>query len=67
MLAANGYNSKKDLKASIGKRFRYTETSIFGNEFKTNSTLTVVGPSPYQRKWYATVRVDDNGIITAVN
>ena len=30
------YKSKKDLKNSIGKKLDYTETSLFGAEYKSN-------------------------------
>ena len=65
MLAARGYKTRKDLKAAIGKRFGYTETSMFGEEFKPNGENVVVGPSPHERKWYAQVWCE-NGIITKV-
>lgn len=39
MLIVN-YKSKKDLKNSIGKKLDYTETSMFGNEYKTNGTFS---------------------------
>ena len=65
MIAANGYKTKKELKASIGHYFRHTETSMFTDEFKANGRNTVVGPSAYNRKWYATVTCV-NSIITKV-
>lgn len=34
------YKSKKELRASVGKRLRYRETSIFGNEYLSNGTFT---------------------------
>jgi len=34
------YNSKKDLKADIGKALSYEETSMFGPEFKRDGKLT---------------------------
>ena len=64
MMAAN-YKTKKALKESIGKELRYTETSMFGEEFKENGKFCVVGPSPYERKWYAEVTMKD-GLITKV-
>ena len=64
MLGAT-YKSKKDLKAAIGKPLRYVETSMFGSEFKENGKFAVVGPSPYERKWYAEVSME-NGIIKGV-
>ena len=54
MLGAS-YKSKKDLKASIGRPLRYVETSMFGPEFKADGKFCVVGPSPYERKWYAEI------------
>jgi hypothetical protein len=61
MMAAN-YLTKKALKESIGKSLRYEETSMFGEEFRENGTFCVVGPSPYQRKWYASVTMKDGKI-----
>ncbi len=34
------YKSKKDLKNSIGKKLDYTETSLFGAEYKSNGTFS---------------------------
>jgi hypothetical protein len=59
------YKTKKELKENIGKRLKYVETSLFGDEFKENGSLTGVGPSPYERKWYATVTIKD-GLIEKV-
>lgn len=61
MLAAN-YKTKKLLKESIGKSLRYQETSLFGAEYSPNGKFCVVGPSPYDRKWYATVTMKDGKI-----
>jgi hypothetical protein len=60
MLVAK-YKTKKDLKNSVGTRFRYEETSMFGNEFPSNGTgkVVVVGPGAYDRKWYAEVWVEN--------
>lgn len=60
------YPTKKALKESIGKPFRFQETSLFGAEYKPNQMLTVVGPSPYERKWYANVWCDDAGNVVKV-
>lgn len=65
MLAARGYKTKKALKEAKGTQFTYTETSVFGEEHKDDGTVTVVGPSPTERKWYATVTCQA-GIITKV-
>ena len=64
MLVAN-YQTKKQLKASIGKPFNYTETSLFNTEYTENQMMTVVGPSAYDRKFYANVWCK-NGMITKV-
>lgn len=61
-LAATGYKTKKDLKASIGKPLGYTETSMFGPEYKANGQFAVVGPSAYERKWFASVTMVDGKI-----
>ena len=59
------YPTKASLKASVGQRLRYVETSMFGEEFRENGKFCVVGPSPLQRKWYAEVTME-NGIIAKV-
>lgn len=65
MLGAS-YPTKKDLKAAIGKPLRYVETSAFGPEYRANGTFAVVGPSPYERKWYAEVTMRE-GLIAKVS
>lgn len=66
MMGVYGYAKKKDLKASVGKRLQYVETSMFGTEYQENGINTVVGPDAYtKRDWYAQVTVKD-GIITKV-
>ena len=59
------YKSKKDLKASIGQALIYEETSLFGQEYQANGTFCVVGPSPQERKWFASVTMK-NGLIEKV-
>lgn len=61
MMAAY-YKTKKELKAAIGQSLRYGETSFFGAEYKANGTFAVVGPSEYERKWYAQVTMVDGKI-----
>jgi hypothetical protein len=56
------YKTKKDLKASVGQPLRYEETSFFGNEYYDDGQFAVVGPSPYNRKWYAQVTMRDGKI-----
>lgn len=65
MMAAS-YKTKKELKASIGSYLRYVETSMFGPEYKADGKFCVVGPSPYERKWFAEVTLQ-NGIIAKVS
>lgn len=65
-LAASGYKTKKDLKASVGKPLGYSETSMFGPEYKRDGQFAVVGPSAYERKWFATVTMKE-GIIAKVS
>lgn len=64
MLAAS-YTTKKALKESVGKVPRFVETSLFGNEFRGDGKYAVVGPGPYDRKFYAQVTVE-NGVIAKV-
>lgn len=60
------YASKKELKENIGKRLRYIETSIFGNEYKSNGSLTganrphITGKG---REFFATVTIENDLII----
>ena len=62
MMAAN-YPTKKALKESVGNELRYEETSMFGAEYVSNGKFCVVGPSPYQRKWFAQVTMADDKIV----
>lgn len=67
MLSVHGCKTKKDLKAKVGRRADSVvlETSVHGLELRPNGRFPVVGPSPYERKWYAEVTVVD-GHITKV-
>ena len=65
MLGADGYKTKKELKASVGAPLRVVETSMFGLEFKANGKNTLVGPCAYtKRSWYAEVQCKDGLIIS---
>jgi hypothetical protein len=62
------YNSKKDLKEAVGQKLKYTETSMFGPEYKDNGTLTVAGRphiTGMKREFFAEVTMKD-GIIQKV-
>jgi hypothetical protein len=64
------YPSKKDLKAAIGKILNYQETSMFGNEFKTDGTFCVSNRPSITgikgREFFAEVTMA-NGKIAKVN
>lgn len=62
MLVAK-YQFKKDLKASIGKRLKITETSLFSCEYRHSGRFGVVGPSASNRRWYAQVTMEEGKII----
>lgn len=62
MLVAR-YKTKKDLKNAVGKELRFEETSMFGSEYKSTGKFPVVGPSAYERKWYATVVMENDLIV----
>jgi len=62
------YPSKKELKASIGQKLHYTETSIFGPEFKDNGTFPVANRphiTKIGREFFAQVTMK-NGLIDKV-
>ena len=56
------YKTKKLLKEAVGQPLRFVETSMFGAEYTPNGKFCVVGPSPYERKWYAEVTMKDGKI-----
>ena len=65
MLVVN-YPSKKNLKENVGKRLSYTETSIFGNEYKSNGLLTVANRphiTGLGREFYAQVTMQNDIIV----
>ena len=63
------YKSKKQIKENIGQPLNYTETSIFGNEYKPNGVL--VGSNRPQvtnnegREFFASVTIE-NDLIKSV-
>ena len=40
-MIVSGYDTKKQLKASVGKELIYMETSVFGPEYRSDGMLTV--------------------------
>ena len=64
------YETKKAKKEAIGKKLRYTETSLFGDEVKNNGIEKLCGCNRphltgYKREFFATVTLN-NGIIEKV-
>lgn len=63
------YPTKKALKESVGRPLRYSETSVFGNDYRPDGWLTVAGRphlSPVvKREFFARVLMRD-GLITKV-
>ena len=54
------YKTKKELKGSIGRRLKFTETSIHGPEYRNNGTMT--GCNHPKRSWYASIKMKDGKI-----
>ena len=57
------YHSKKDLKAAVGQRLKYIETSMFGPEYTSDGTLTVAGRphiTGMKREFFAQVTMKDD-------
>lgn len=62
------YKTKKELKASIGNSLRYTETSMFGPEYKDTGSFVVARRPHLQgggREFFAEVTMK-NGLIKSV-
>jgi len=64
------YKSKKQLKENIGKNLNYTETSLFGNEYVTNGSITGCNRPQITgikgREFFATVTIQ-NDLIKSVS
>ncbi len=54
------YETKKQLKENIGNELDYIETSMFGEEYKSNGTITGCNK---KRSWFANVVMQDDKII----
>lgn len=64
------YASKKAMKLEVGKPLRYTETSAFGAEYKSDGTFAVahrpsIDPGDGGREFFAEVTMRD-GLIAKV-
>ena len=68
-LMIHGYSSKKELKTKVGLPLNYSETSMFGKEYKDNGTFTVahrpVITKEPGREFFASVTMK-NGLIAKV-
>jgi len=64
-MTVNTYKSKKELKAAVGERLRYEETSFFGPEYIPTGTL-YVARRPHLagggREFFAKVTMRDDKI-----
>ena len=59
------YPTKKALKMSVGEPLKYTETSLFGPEYRDNGTLTVAHRPHLQggREYFARVTMSGGKIV----
>ena len=59
------YKTKKDLKASVGEPLRYTETSLFGPEYRLDGKF-YGGRRPHLqgggREWFAEIVMKEGKI-----
>jgi len=63
------YMSKKQLKEAVGQRLSYTETSIFGNEYKSTGSFVGARRPHLQgggREFFAKVTMKDDKIVKVV-
>ena len=57
------YKSKKELKENIGSSLKFIETSLFGNEYVSNGTMTGANRphiTGIGREFFAQVTMKDN-------
>ena len=62
------YASKKAMKECVGKRLRFTETSLFGPEYKSTGSFTVAHRPQLDkgdggREFFAKVTMKDDLIV----
>ena len=67
-LLVTGYATKAELKAAVGKRLVYRETSMFGSEYQSTGVLTVahrpsMGLGKGGREFFARVTMKDGLIV----
>ena len=57
------YRSKKELKENVGNSLKFIETSLFGNEYVSNGTMTGANRphiTGIGREFFAQVTMKDN-------
>lgn len=57
------YKTKKELKAAVGEKLRYRETSIFGDEYISDGNITGANRphlTGIGREFFATVTLENN-------
>jgi hypothetical protein len=57
------YKSKKELKENVGNSLKFIETSLFGNEYVSNGTMTGANRphiTGIGREFFAQVTMKDN-------
>ena len=59
------FKTKKSMKEWIGKEVCCIIPMIGGDDYVDNYVGAIVGPGPYNRKWYAQVEIA-NGILMKV-
>ena len=62
------YPTKKEMKECIGQKLKFFETSLFGEEYKSDGTLVGCNRphiTGHKREFYAQVRME-NGVIAQV-
>ena len=68
-MLVHGYESKKALRAAVGKELNYEETSWAGEEYRPNGSFTVAArpgmSRGVKREFYAKVTMRD-GLIAKV-
>ena len=63
------YESKKELKTKIGKELDYTETSMFGKEYKSNGCFAGCNRphiTGYKREFFAEVTMQNDKIVSVM-
>ena len=57
------YPSKKACKEAIGQQLKFTETSMFGSEYKSNGDITVCNRphiTKLGREWFGIVTMEND-------